>query len=167
MHTLHNPLALISTNSDTERLHPDLPKLPTRMAMSCCPPAKLGSVFGVLLTRMNPVTLFRPVGESELALIRQSGWMEFPPRLPEQPIFYPVLGEQYAAQIARDWNARDGGNGYVLRFAVDGDYLSRYDIQTVGSRLHREYWIPAEELASFNEHIIPPIEMIAVFQPND
>lgn len=114
-------------------------------------------------TRMNPVTLFRPVGEAELALIRESGWREFPPRLPEQPIFYPVLDEQYAVQIARDWNTRDGGKGYVLRFTVDGDYLCRYPIQTVGSRLHREYWIPVEELAEFNQRIIPPIEVIAVF----
>jgi hypothetical protein len=83
--------------------------------------------------------------------------------LPEQPIFYPVLDEQYAAQIAREWNTRDGGIGYVLRFAVEGDYLSRYQVQTVGSRVHREYWIPAEELAQFNEHIIPPIEVIGVF----
>ena len=112
---------------------------------------------------MNPVTLFRPVGDAELTSIRQSGWREFPPRLPEQPIFYPVLDEQYAVQIARDWNTRDGGTGYVLRFEVDGDYLSRYDVQTVGSRVHREYWIPADELAHFNEHIISPIEVIAVF----
>jgi hypothetical protein len=112
---------------------------------------------------MASVTLFRPVGEAELALVRESGWREFPPRLPEQPIFYPVLDEQYAAQIAREWNTRDGGIGYVLRFAVDGDYLARYQVQTVGSRVHREYWIPAEELAQFNEQIIPPIEVIGVF----
>ena len=112
---------------------------------------------------MDYVVLFRPVGEAELALIRDSGWKAFPPRLPEQPIFYPVLEEEYAIQIARDWNTRDGGNGYVLRFAVDGDYLSGYQVQTVGSRVHREYWIPAEELARFNEHIISPIEVITVF----
>jgi len=113
---------------------------------------------------MAPVTLFRPVGEAELALIRDSGWRQFPPRLPDQPIFYPVLDEQYAIRIARDWNTRDGGTGYVLRFAVDGEYLSRYPVQTVGSRMHREYWIPAEELAQFNEHIVPPIEVIGAFK---
>ncbi len=47
-------------------------------------------------------TLYRPTGEKEFALIRASGWREFPLRLPEQPIFYPVLNEEYAAQIARD-----------------------------------------------------------------
>ena len=31
--------------------------------------------------------LYRPVGEQELALIRESGYTAFPPRLPEQPIF--------------------------------------------------------------------------------
>jgi len=113
---------------------------------------------------MALITLFRPVGEAELALIRDSGWREFPPRLPEQPIFYPVLEEQYAVQIARDWNTRDGGTGYVLRFAVDGTYLSRYQVQTVGSRAHREYWIPADELAQFNKHIAPPIEVIKTFR---
>lgn len=113
---------------------------------------------------MTPITLYRPVGEAELGLIRESGWRQFPPRLPEQPIFYPVLDEEYATQIARDWNTRDGGSGYVLRFVIDGDYLSAYQVQTVGSRAHREYWIPAEELAHFNKHIISPIELIATFK---
>jgi hypothetical protein len=57
----------------------------------------------------------------ELALIRASNWREFPPRLPEQPIFYPVLNKEYAIQIARDWNTRGSGTGYVLRFQVDTD----------------------------------------------
>jgi hypothetical protein len=38
----------------------------------------------------DAIALFRPTGERELALIRESGWRAFPPRLPEQPIFYPV-----------------------------------------------------------------------------
>ncbi|MCW5960282.1 MAG: hypothetical protein KIS76_08975 [Pyrinomonadaceae bacterium] len=48
------------------------------------------------------ITLFRPVGKNELALIEESDFTAFPPRLPEQPIFYPVLNENYAIQIARD-----------------------------------------------------------------
>jgi hypothetical protein len=48
------------------------------------------------------VTLFRPVGHKEWELIAQSGFSAFPPRLPEQPVFYPVLNEVYAEQIARD-----------------------------------------------------------------
>jgi len=70
-------------------------------------------------------TLYRPVGQSELDLIRASGFREFPPRLPEQPIFYPVLTEEYATQIARDWNTKDersGFVGYVLRFDVRTEF---------------------------------------------
>lgn len=116
---------------------------------------------------MNPVELFRPVGDAELALIRDSGWTCFPPRLPGQPIFYPVLEEEYAIQIARDWNTRDGGKGFVLRFYVDREYLSRYEVQTVGARIHREYWIPAEDLFEFNRNIVGTIDVIHTFRTND
>jgi hypothetical protein len=61
---------------------------------------------------VETVTLFRPVGLKELDLIRQSDYRAFPPRLPSQPIFYPVLTEEYAVQIARDWNAKDPSAGY-------------------------------------------------------
>jgi hypothetical protein len=116
---------------------------------------------------MEATILYRPVGEKELELIRASGWREFPPRLPEQPIFYPVLLEEYATQIARDWNTRDGGAGYVLRFQVEPEYLAQFPIQTAGSRIHREYWIPAEELAEFNRHIVGEIEILGEFRPSD
>jgi hypothetical protein len=109
------------------------------------------------------ITLYRPIGEKELALIRESGYAAFPPRLPEQPVFYPVLNEAYAAQIARDWNARDGKRGYVTRFRVRADILARYDIHTVGSAIHQEYWISAEDLPDFNRGIVGPIEVIAEF----
>jgi hypothetical protein len=42
---------------------------------------------------LETVTLYRPVGPKELELIKSSGWKEFPPRLAEQPIFYPVINE--------------------------------------------------------------------------
>jgi hypothetical protein len=109
---------------------------------------------------MDTVTLYRPVGSAELALIRDSGWSMFPPRLPEQPIFYPVLEEGYAIQIARNWNTRDGGTGYVLRFQVQTEYIEQFPVQTAGSRIHREYWIPAEELVEFNRHIVGQIETL-------
>jgi len=109
------------------------------------------------------VMLFRPVGPKELELIRQSGYKAFPPRLPEQPIFYPVLNEEYATKIARDWNVPASGSGYVTRFAVRADYLSRYEVQTVGGRIHQEYWVPAEELDEFNYNIVGQIEVIAEF----
>jgi hypothetical protein len=111
------------------------------------------------------VTLYRPTGPRELELIRDSGWRAFPPRLAGQPIFYPVLNEEYATQIARDWNVKDGGVGYVLRFHVDAGFLSRYEVQTVGSRVYQEYWIPAEELEEFNRHLVGLIELIGEFHP--
>ena len=43
-------------------------------------------------------TLYRPTGETELALVAESGFRSWPPRLPEQPIFYPVANEEYAVQ---------------------------------------------------------------------
>lgn len=112
---------------------------------------------------MDTVTLYRPVGSAELALIRDSGWSAFPRRLPEQPIFYPVLEEEYAIQIARDWSTRDGGTGYVLRFQIQAEYIAQFPVQIAGSRIHREYWIPAEELAEFNRHIVGQIEIISEF----
>lgn len=107
--------------------------------------------------------LFRPVGQNELALIRESGYTAFPPRLSYQPIFYPVVYEEYAVQIARDWNAQNGKSGYVTRFLVRGDFLDRYEIHQAGSSAHMEYWIPAEDLAEFNRNLIGKIEVIAEF----
>ena len=112
------------------------------------------------------VVLFRPVGQQEFDLIQQSLNTEFPPRLPEQPIFYPVLNEEYAVQIARDWNAKynEPKCGYVMRFRVRKSFLDRYEPKTVGSVTHQEYWIPAEDLDDFNRNIIGIIEMIAEFK---
>jgi hypothetical protein len=112
--------------------------------------------------------LYRPVGPKELALIAASGFREFPPRLPQQPIFYPVLNDEYARQIARDWNVKDSGAGYVTRFAVRTAFLAKYPPQKVGSSIHQELWIPAEELSELNKNIVGLIEVIAEFkQTND
>jgi hypothetical protein len=107
--------------------------------------------------------LYRPVGPEELKLIEASGWTAFPPRLEWQPIFYPVMNEDYAIQIARDWNVPESGAGYVTRFAVDRAYLSRFEVQNVGGDLHNELWVPAEELAEFNRHIVGLIEVTQQF----
>jgi hypothetical protein len=110
-------------------------------------------------------TLYRPVGQNELKLIRLGGYREFPPRLPDQPIFYPVLNEDYATQIARDWNTKSGSRrGFVTCFKVRTAFLCRYEIKTVGSSIHQEYWIPAEDLPEFNSNIVGLIEVIAEFQ---
>jgi len=107
--------------------------------------------------------LYRPVGPKELALIAASGYREFPPRLPEQPIFYPVLNEEYARQIARDWNAKDSGVGYVTKFAVRTVFLAKYPVQKAGAAIHQELWIPAADLAEMNRNIVGLIEVIAKY----
>jgi hypothetical protein len=112
-------------------------------------------------------TLFRPVGAIELGLIEASGWRRFPPRLVSQPIFYPVLTEDYATRIARDWNTKDEANGsvgYVLRFDVDDDFIARYQVHEAGGRELLEYWILAEQLEEFNDHILGLIEVIAGYE---
>ncbi len=108
--------------------------------------------------------MYRPVGPKELELIAAAGYREFPPRLPEQPIFYPVLNEEYARQIAREWNVPASGSGYVTRFAVRKEFLARYREQQVGASIHREVWIPAEGLAEMNRNIVGLIEVIAEYK---
>jgi hypothetical protein len=112
---------------------------------------------------MATITLFRPVGPKELALIEASDWRSFPPRLPGQPVFYPVTNEEYAIQIARDWNVKSSGSGFVTRFEVDAEYASRFPKRVVGSRVHEELWVPAEELAEFNSKIVGKIEVTRSF----
>ena len=112
------------------------------------------------------MNLFRPVGVHELRLIAASAWRAFPPRLPGQPIFYPVLDYDYAVQIARDWNRNDqasGFAGFVTAFAIEAAFASQFDVQVVGGRQHRELWVPAAQLPEFNGHIIGRIEVLASF----
>jgi len=108
--------------------------------------------------------LYRPIGPAELELIAAAGFRSFPPRLPDQPIFYPVTNEAYATRIAREWNVRDSGAGFVTRFAVEADYAARFPVQTVGGSECTELWVPAEELDEFNRHIVGDIEVIAEFR---
>jgi len=110
--------------------------------------------------------LFRPVGEHELRIIVESGYRAFPPRLSGQPIFYPVLNEEYATQIARDWNAKNSASkvGFVTRFAMKTEYLAQFTPHKVGGTIHIEYWIPAEKLEEFNQNIVGLIEVISEFR---
>ena len=108
----------------------------------------------------STLTLWRPVGPKELELIEQSGMRVSPPRLPDQPIFYPVLTEDYAVKIARDWNVPASGSGFVTRFEVRRDFIAKYDVQEAGGRSHLEYWIPAEDLDAFNAAIVGLIEVV-------
>ena len=108
--------------------------------------------------------LWRPTGPDELDLVRRAQWRAWPPRLPEQPIFYPVLNEDYAIRIARDWNVPQHGVGYVTRFRVDSEFLRRYPVRQAGGRTILELWVPAEELDEFNEHLVGPIEVVHEFR---
>jgi len=115
---------------------------------------------------MKLVTLFRPVGQKELDLIKESGFKRFPPRLDWQPIFYPVMNQEYAEQIANRWNTEDefsGYAGYVLAFDLPETYIKKYPVQNVGGEIHNELWVPAAELEDFNNNIIGDIRLINSF----
>jgi len=118
-----------------------------------------------VLVEEQSMILYRPVGTKELELIRDSGYRKYPPRLPEQPIFYPVLNEKYAAEIASRWNVKynDDHRGYVTKFEIDDLYFNQFEIHIVGSTYHQELWVPAKELDIFNRHIIGYIQVICEF----
>jgi hypothetical protein len=100
-------------------------------------------------------------------LIAASGFRMFPRRLPSQPVFYPVVSEEYAIGIAQDWNSKDrasGFVGYVTRFKVRKQFLAQYEIHTVGGTVHQEYWIPAEDMGELNANIVGTIETIHEFR---
>jgi len=112
------------------------------------------------------ITLYRPVGQKELELVKESGFKRFPPRLEWQPIFYPVMNKEYAQQIAKQWNTEDEFSGYaghVLSFDLPGEFIQKYPVQNVGGDLHNELWIPANELEEFNNNIIGEIRIECSF----
>ena len=140
---------------------PEFPKFPQWVAVG-------GAAILEPMILEETTTLYRPVGQKEFDLIASSGFCAFPPRLEWQPIFYPVLNEEYASFIAREWNTNDefsGFIGYVLRFKVRSSYLADFQVQKVGGASALEYWIPAEDLERFNENIVGEIERIATFVP--
>lgn len=113
---------------------------------------------------METTTLYRPVSKKELDRIAESGWKKFPPRLMEQPIFYPVMNIEYARQITVEWNLPAYGNGYVTKFEVNADYLSKFKVENVGGAMHNELWVPAEELEEFNNNIVGLIEVVESYE---
>lgn len=113
---------------------------------------------------MQTITLFRPVNQAELDLIAGSNWEAFPPRLPEQPIFYPVLNIEYARKITLKWNVPAYGKSYVTKFEVDSKYLEQFPTQNVGGKGIDELWIPAGQLDEFNQHIIGKIEVVEIHE---
>ncbi|MFE9750250.1 hypothetical protein ACFYOT_35550 [Saccharothrix saharensis] len=106
---------------------------------------------------MDVVDLWRPTGRAELDLVAAARWRAWPPRLPDQPIFYPVANRWYATKIAREWNVPAGGVGFVTRFGVRRDFLARYPVRQAGGRDVLEHWVPAEDLEEFNANIVGEI----------
>jgi len=109
---------------------------------------------------METVTLYRPTGPEELALVIESGYKRWPPRLLGQPIFYPVTNAEYAREIAVKWNIKDSGYGCVTKFEVKKTFIDKYKIEKVGGQSHTEWWIPAEDLEELNDNIVGQIEVI-------
>jgi hypothetical protein len=110
------------------------------------------------------ITHYRPAGPEELELVKRSGFTRWPPRLPEQPIFYAVTNEEYATQIARRWNIPDQGAGYVTCFKVRKSFMELYPIQKVGRKIHTEWWIPSDDLEELNKNILGLIEVIGEYR---
>ena len=109
------------------------------------------------------VVMFRPAGPGEIELVAASGYKRWPPRLPEQPIFYPVTNEDYAREITMKWNVKEGHAGYVMRFHVRKSFIDRYEIHKVGGAIHTEWWIPAKDLEELNDNIIGLIEIVGEY----
>ncbi len=110
------------------------------------------------------ITLYRPTGPKELELVAVSGYKKWPPRLPEQPIFYPVTNEAYAREIATQWNIKESGAGFVTRFQVKKSFMDHYETHQVGGADHTEWWIPAEDLDALNANIVGLIEVIGEYR---
>lgn len=87
---------------------------------------------------METVTLWRPTGPEELAL-------------------------EYATMIARDWNVKASGAGFVTRFQLRKNFIDRYEVQQAGGKTVLEYWIPAEDLPGLNANIVGTIHVASEF----
>lgn len=113
------------------------------------------------LSTLEAVTMYRPCNQAELDLVIASDYKRWPPRLPGQPIFYPVTNLQYARDV-NAWNKMDYSKGYVTKFDVAKTFVDRYEIQKVGGEGRTEWWIPAEDLEELNDNIVGLIEIVEV-----
>jgi hypothetical protein len=116
-----------------------------------------------MMDSQEVVEMLRPVGPKELELLQENGFTRWPPRLPEQPISYPVTNQKYAAEISEKWNTMDFGYGAVTRFFVRSSFMAKYVVQQVGASYHTEWWVPAEDLESLNDNIVRFIEVVQEF----
>lgn len=92
-------------------------------------------------------------------MVLKNQYKKWPPRLPEQPIFYPVTNVQYAKEVNL-WNVQQFGKGYITKFLVKKAFMNSYSIQKVGGKHHTEWWIPAQDLEKLNDNIVGLIEII-------
>ncbi|MBV1910547.1 MAG: hypothetical protein KUG78_14695 [Kangiellaceae bacterium] len=111
---------------------------------------------------METITCYRPAGKKELDIVLESGYSKWPPRLPEQLIFYPVTNEEYAFELTK-WNVTDFGARYVTKFSVSKEFMSKYPIKCVGAKHHTEWWVPAEDLEELNRNICGKIEVVGEY----
>lgn len=109
------------------------------------------------MIKIETITMYRPCNQAEYNLVKESGFKKWPPRLPGQPIFYPVTNQRYAQEV-NEWNHKDFGGGYVMKFTVKKSFVDQYKIERVGAEHHTEWWIPAEDLDALNDNIIGQIE---------
>ena len=85
------------------------------------------------------------------------------------PLVYSVLNRapaQLRPPRTGDWNStREDAefSDYVTRFEIDHEFAARYDVELAGGEAHQELWVPAEELAEFNRHIVGKIEVVAEY----
>ena len=112
----------------------------------------------------DTILLYRPTGPSEFELLKENNYSCWPPRLPDQPIFYPVVYQAYAEEISKRWNVPSKGVAYVTRFRVKKEFMDNYELHQVGTKLHIEYWIPVEDLEELNRNIVGKIEVIGEFR---
>jgi len=114
--------------------------------------------------------LYRPTGHKALILVKESGWRAWPPRLVDQPIFYPVTTFAYAEKIARDWNSvlpAPDNLGFVTEFDISDVMAAKYPVQVAGGQDHSELWVPAEELEVINQGIVGVIRPVAAYRPGE
>jgi hypothetical protein len=106
------------------------------------------------------VTLYRPATAQQLQAIARADWLAFGAESLISGYFYPMLHSSYARLLAREWNARQYGEGFVLQCRVHADGLSSFQPQTVATARHLEYCIPANKLHAFNAALCERIQVV-------
>lgn len=102
-------------------------------------------------TLVAPMTmvLYRPVDAAELARLQERG----------HRTFAPIEGAETIQLVCDETHARAlAGPGWVTRFALRMDFLSKYP--PLGTKPREEHRIPTSELAALNDAIVGPIVVL-------